>query len=103
LAGGEVPVERADADAGLAGDRLERRVLAGGEGMGGHLQQAVAVALRVGAQRPLSGGRHGRSLLGVAKRRILRIVCQSYRRRLRSRFYGPPRPIRPPEEGTSFT
>ena len=52
LARGEVPVQRADADAGVAGDVLEGDLgAAGGEGGGGGVDQELAVAHRVGAER----------------------------------------------------
>ncbi|GAA3242519.1 hypothetical protein GCM10010468_80250 [Actinocorallia longicatena] len=50
LPGGEVPVEGADADARLLGDRVQGGVAVAGEGLDGRLQQPVAVALCVGAQ-----------------------------------------------------
>ena len=60
LAGGEVPVQRADADAGVLGDRVERHVRPVlRERADGDVEQPVAVALRVRAQRPAAGGRHG--------------------------------------------
>ncbi len=52
-----MPVERADADAGLAGDLLQRGVDAVfGEGRRSHFDQSVTIALRVGAQRLLRSG-----------------------------------------------
>jgi hypothetical protein len=58
---GEVPLQGADADPGPGGDRLECDLLALlGESRRRGIQQPVAVALRVGAQR--TGGGHGHSL-----------------------------------------
>ena len=52
----EVPVQGADADAGPAGDLLERRVTAQlGERLAGALDQPVVVALGVGPQRSARG------------------------------------------------
>ena len=52
LAGGEVAVQRADADAGLLRDRFERDVRTVlGQHADGDLEQPFPVALRVGAQR----------------------------------------------------
>jgi hypothetical protein len=59
LPGREVPVQRADADAGVLGDPLQRRLetaLRERGGRGG--QDLVAVALGVRAQRALGGARH---------------------------------------------
>ena len=58
VAGGEVTVERAGADAGLAGDVVEGRFGSlPGEGAPGHLKDALAVALCIGAG--LAGERRG--------------------------------------------
>ena len=58
VAGGEVAVERARADARLLGDVVERRVVAAlAEDHTGHLHDAVAVALGVGSHNlPLLNG-----------------------------------------------
>jgi hypothetical protein len=51
LPGGEVPVERADADAGLVRDGLQRRLLAAARKRAGRdRDQPVVVLLRVGAE-----------------------------------------------------
>ena len=58
---GEVPVQRADADACPGRDLLERHVRAGfGEGGRRGLDDALPVAHRVGAHRPMSLRRDGR-------------------------------------------
>ena len=50
---GEVPIQRADADAGTAGDLVERGVDAVLlERLVGDLEQSLAIALRVGTERP---------------------------------------------------
>lgn len=45
----EMPVERADADAGIPRDPLERHGLRRGEGFQGHLEDSLAVSLRIRA------------------------------------------------------
>ena len=95
LAGGEVPVERADADAGVLGDRVERDVGAVlGERAHGDLEQPVAVALGVGAQRPALDGAPHVALASRCNRRLLRLVSRAYRRILRFAWYAdvPPQP-----------
>ncbi|MGW3939383.1 hypothetical protein [Streptomyces phaeochromogenes] len=59
LAAREGPVERADSDAGLAGEGLRTRRPADGEGGAGHLQEAVPVAPGVRTQAWFTvGGGH---------------------------------------------
>jgi len=60
LAGGEVAVEGADADAGLARDGPHRGLAAGGEGACRRREQHLAVVGRVGSER-WCGGHPGES------------------------------------------
>ena len=66
LAGGEVPVEGADPDAGPPCDLLQGGIdaMLGKDG-GGHLQQPVAIAARIGAQ--LLGRGRGRGLFAFGQ------------------------------------
>jgi hypothetical protein len=63
LPAGEMPVERADADAGLPGDRAEGCAARGGEGRTGGGQDALAVGAGVfPGRRVVCGWRDGRSV-----------------------------------------
>ena len=60
VAGGKVAVESSGADLGAAGDVIQGGLCPMlGEGFAGNLQDALAIALRIGAW-PAFDGRHGR-------------------------------------------
>jgi len=76
LSAGKVPVESAGADAGCLGDRVQRRIGRGGQGLAGYLQNARAVLLRIGSELGLGLVRHlsaaGIALWALTNRRCLR-------------------------------